>query len=105
MAETSKKTTVKYKFGQRELDMQDYINNIDYNVQSYVNDRKQNRGWTDDQVAEFQASYNRLINAFKQQLTDNSNRFSADAFGTITDSQGEFDNVDNDDIDPSGSQY
>ena len=105
MAETSKKTTVKYKFGQRELDMQDYINNIDYNVQSYVNDRKQNRGWTDDQVAEFQASYNRLINAFKQQLTDNSNRFSADAFGTITDSQGEFNNVDNDDIDPSGSQY
>lgn len=105
MAETSKKTTVKYKFGQRELDMQDYINNIDYNVQSYVNDRKQNRGWTDDQVAEFQASYNRLINAFKQQLTDNNNRFSADAFGTITDSQGEFNNVDNDDIDPSGSQY
>ena len=105
MAETSKKTTVKYKFGQRELDMQDYINNIDYNVQSYVNDRKQNRGWTDDQVAEFQASYNRLINAFKQQLTDNNNRFSADAFGTITDSQGEFNNADNDDIDPSGSQY
>ena len=105
MAETSKKTTVKYKFGQKELDMQDYINNIDYNVQSYVNDRKQNRGWTDDQVAEFQASYNRLINAFKQQLTDNNNRFSADAFGTITDSQGEFNNADNDDIDPSGSQY
>lgn len=105
MAETNKKTTVKYKFGQRELDMQDYINNIDYNVQSYVNDRKQNRGWTDDQIAEFQASYNRLINAFKQQLTDNNNRFSADAFGTITDSQGEFNNVDNDDIDPSGSQY
>ena len=105
MAETSKKTTVKYKFGQKELDMQDYINNIDYNVQSYVNDRKQNRGWTDDQIAEFQASYNRLINAFKQQLTDNSNRFSADAFGTITDLQGEFNNIDNDDIDPAGSQY
>lgn len=102
MAETSKKTTVKYKFGQRELDMQDYINNIDYNVQSYVNDRKQNRGWTNDQVAEFQASYNRLINAFKQQLTDNNNRFSADAFGTITDSQGEFNNVDND---YEGGQY
>lgn len=102
MAETSKKTTVKYKFGQRELDMQDYINNIDYNVQSYVNDRKQNRGWTDGQVAEFQASYNRLINAFKQQLTDNNNRFSADAFGTITDSQGEFDNADND---YEGGQY
>lgn len=102
MAETSKKTTVKYKFGQRELDMQDYINNIDYNVQSYVNDRKQNRGWTDDQVAEFQASYNRLINAFKQQLTNNSNRFSADAFGTITDLQGEFDNADND---YEGGQY
>lgn len=102
MAETSKKTTVKYKFGQRELDMQDYIDNIDYNVQSYINDRKQNRGWTSDQIAEFQASYNRLINAFKQQLTDNNNRFSADAFGTITDSQGEFNNVDND---YEGGQY
>ena len=105
MADTKKKSTTKYKFGQRELDMQDYIENIGYNVQNYLEDRRKNRGWTDEQVQEFSTAYNRLMDAFKQQLADGSNRFSTNDLGVITDSQGEFSNIDNDDIDPVGSQY
>lgn len=105
MANTKKKSITKYKFGQRELDMQDYIENIGYNVQNYLEDRRKNRGWTDEQVQEFSTAYNRLMGAFKQQLADGSNRFSTNDLGVITDSQGEFSNIDNDDIDPAGSQY
>lgn len=105
MADTKKKSTTKYKFGQKELDMQDYIENIGYNVQNYLEDRRKNRGWTDEQVQEFSSAYNRLMRAFKQQLIDGSNRFSTNDLGVITDSQGEFSNMDNDDIDPVGSQY
>ena len=105
MADTKKKSTTKYKFGQKELDMQDYIENIGYNVQNYLEDRRKNRGWTDEQVQEFSTAYNRLMGAFKQQLADGSNRFSTNDLGVITDSQGEFSNIDNDDIDPKGSQY
>ena len=105
MADTKKKSTTKYKFGQKELDMQDYIENIGYNVQNYLEDRRKNRGWTDEQVQEFSTAYNRLMGAFKQQLADGSNRFSTNDLGVITDSQGEFSNIDNDNIDPVGSQY
>lgn len=105
MADTKKKSTTKYKFGQKELDMQDYIENIGYNVQNYLEDRRKNRGWTDEQVQEFSTAYNRLMGAFKQQLADGSNRFSTNDLGVITDLQGEFSNIDNDDIDPAGSQY
>lgn len=105
MAVTEKKNTIKYKFGQQELDMQKYLENIGYNVQSYLEDRIKNRGWTDDQVQEFSTAYNRLMGAFKQQLTDGNNRFSTNDLGVITDSQGEFSNTDDDDIDPVGSQY
>lgn len=105
MADTKKKSTTKYKFGQRELDMQDYIENIGYNVQNYLEDRRKNRGWTDEQVQEFSSAYNRLMGAFKQQLADGSNRFSTNDLGDIIDSQGEFSNADDDGIDPTGSQY
>ena len=105
MADTKKKSTTKYKFGQKELDMQDYIENIGYNVQNYLEDRRKNRGWTDEQVQEFSSAYNRLMGAFKQQLADGSNRFSTNDLGDIIDSQGEFSNTDDDGIDPIGSQY
>lgn len=90
-----KKTSVKYKFGQKDLDMDKYIKNVGHNVQSYLEDRRK-RGWTDDQVQEFSTAYNRLMNAFKQSLADNDNRFSADDLGNITDTRNEFTNIDND---------
>ena len=97
-----KKTSVKYKFGQKELDMDKYLKNIGHNVQSYLEDRRK-RGWTDDQVQEFSTAYNRYMDAFKQSMIDNDNRFSTDDLGNITDVKGEFTNIDNDD--DNGTQY
>ena len=96
---------VKYKFGERELDMKNYLDNADHNVQAYIEDRRKNGGWTDDMVQEFSTSYNRQMQALRDQLNGNTNRFYTDAMGTIYDSQGQFSNTDNDDIDPNGSQY
>ncbi len=97
-----KKTSVKYKFGQKELDMDKYLKNVGHNVQSYLEDRRKH-GWTDDQVQEFSTAYNRYMDAFKQSMADNDNRFSADDLGNITDMRGEFTNIDNDDN--NGAQY
>lgn len=97
-----KKTSVKYKFGQKELDMDKYLKNVGHNVQSYLEDRRKH-GWTDDQVQEFSTAYNRYMDAFKQSMADNDNRFSADDLGNITDTRGEFTNIDNDDN--NGAQY
>ena len=90
-----KKTSVKYKFGQKELDMGKYIKNLGSNVQSYLEDRRKH-GWTDNQVQEFSTAYNRYIDAFKQSMESNDNRFSTDDLGNIIDSQGKFNNIDND---------
>nr|DAX09043.1 MAG TPA: hypothetical protein [Bacteriophage sp.] len=46
-----------------------------------------------------------MLAGFNDQLTNNTNRFSTDSFGTITDTQGIISNKDNDDIDPVGSEY
>ena len=100
----NKKTSVKYKFGQKELDMDKYIRNLGGNVQSYLEDRRKH-GWTDDQVQEFSTAYNRYMDAFKQSMTAGDNRFSTDDLGNIIDTQGVFNNIDNDGIDPTGSQY
>ena len=97
-----KKTSVKYKFGQKELDMDKYLKNVGHNVQSYLEDRRKH-GWTDDQVQEFSTAYNRYMNAFQQSMADNDNRFSTDDLGNITDTRGEFTNIDNDDN--NGAQY
>lgn len=97
-----KKTSVKYKFGQKELDMDKYLKNVGHNVQSYLEDRRKH-GWTDDQVQEFSTAYNRYMNAFQQSMADNDNRFSTDDLGNITDTRGEFTNIDNDD--DNGAQY
>lgn len=48
MADSTKKTPIKYKFGQRELDMSEYLRHIGNNVQSYIDDRRKKKGWTDD---------------------------------------------------------
>lgn len=99
-----KKTSVKYKYGQKELDMDKYIRNLGGNVQSYLEDRRKH-GWTDDQVQEFSTAYNRYIDAFKQSMAANDNRFSTDDLGNIIDIKGEFNNIDNDNIDDKGSEY
>ena len=101
MADEKKKEPVKYKFGEREFDLQRYINNIDENVADYM--KKQN--WNEGQRQEFMNAYNQYLGGLKDQLANGTSRFSTDSFGTILDSQGLLSNTDEDNIDSEGSEY
>lgn len=79
-----KKERVKYKFGQKELDLDNYIYNLGTNVQSYVN----NKNWNDDQKQAFMEAYDQYLTGLKDQLEGNTGRFSTDDFGTIYDNTG-----------------
>lgn len=71
----------KYHFGSNELDYENYIKNLDHNVDTFLS----SQNWNDDQKQEFINAYNNYISAYKSNESD---RFSADAFGRITDNQG-----------------
>lgn len=101
MADEKKKEPVKYKFGENEFDLERYIKNIDANVASYM----ERQNWNEGQKQEFMNSYNQLLGGLKDQLANNTNRFSTNSFGSILDSQGLLSNTDNDNIDPTGSEY
>lgn len=92
---------VKYRFGTSDLNLADYIHNLDSNVQSYLN----SRNWNEGQKQEFRNAYQKYLQGLQDQLTNNTGRFSTDSFGTITDNSGLLSNIDNDDIDPVGSEY
>lgn len=100
--ETQKpKERVKYKFGQSDIDLTNYIHNLGTNVQSYLN----SKNWNDGQKQEFMNAYNRYLTGLQDQLANNTNRFTTDDFGSIIDSTGALSNTDNGDIDPVGSEY
>ena len=98
---SEKKETVKYKFGQNDIDLNKYIHNLGTNVQSYMD----SQGWNDGQREEFMNAYNQYMAGLKDQLTNGGNRFSTDDFGVITDSTGVLSDSDNDGIDTAGSEY
>lgn len=95
------KERVKYKFGQNDIDLTNYIHNLGTNVQSYLN----SKNWNEGQKQEFMNSYNRYLAGLQEQLANNTNRFTTDDFGSIIDSTGALSNTDNDNIDPVGSEY
>lgn len=95
------KERVKYKFGQNDIDLTNYIHNLGTNVQSYLN----SKNWNGGQKQEFMNAYNRYLTGLQDQLANNTNRFTTDDFGSIIDSTGALSNTDNDDIDPVGSEY
>ena len=95
------KERVKYKFGQNDIDLTNYIHNLGTNVQSYLN----SKNWNEGQKQEFMNSYNRYLAGLQEQLANNTNRFTTDDFGSIIDSTGALSNTDDDNIDPVGSEY
>ena len=95
------KERVKYKFGQNDIDLTNYIHNLGTNVQSYLN----SKNWNEGQKQKFMNAYNRYLTGLQDQLANNTNRFTTDDFGSIIDSTGALSNTDNDDIDPVGSEY
>lgn len=92
----------KYQFGDNEIDLKDYIHNLENNYSSYIDSR---RDWSEGQKQEFRASYEKYLQGLRDQLQNNTNRFRTDSAGSIYDSTGELHNIDNDDIDPVGSEY
>lgn len=105
MAEENKneksQSPAKYKFGQKELNLANYIHNLGLNVQSYMD----SKNWSEGQRAEFTNSFNKYLSGLKEQLETGSSRFSTDDFGTITDLTGALNNTDDDGIDPVNSEY
>lgn len=95
------KERVKYKFGQNDIDLSNYIHNLGTNVQSYLN----SKNWNEGQKQEFMNAYSRYLTGLQDQLANNTNRFTTDDFGSIIDSTGALSNTDNDDIDLVGSEY
>lgn len=95
------KERVKYKFGQNDIDLANYIHNLGTNVQSYLN----SKNWNEGQKQEFMNAYDKYLTGLQDQLANNTNRFTTDDFGSIIDSTGALSNTDNDDIDPVGSEY
>lgn len=99
MAENTQKESVKYKFGENELDLQQYIQTLDSNVKAYMDAQQ----WNPEERQEFMNAYSQYYKGLKDQLENGTNRFSTNGFGTILDSQSQLSNKDNDD--QNGSEY
>lgn len=91
MAETKKKS--QYNFGGHNFDTALYLQNLRDNAESFLNSKTD---WTPEQKEEWKHSYTNFTNALQDQINNNTNRFSTDEFGTITDRNGEFSNTDAD---------
>lgn len=89
-------------YGNNKLDYKDFITNLAGNVDSYVSSHPE---WSDTQKQLFKDQYNKLKTAMQESLDNNTDRFSIDEFGTITDKQGEFKNASDEDnlIDKHGN--
>lgn len=91
MAETEKKS--QYNFGGHNFDTALYLQNLRDNAESFLNSKTD---WTPEQKEEWKHSYTNFTNALQDQINNNTDRFSTDEFGTITDRNGEFSNTDTD---------
>lgn len=94
-------TQVKYKFGDDEFDLKDYIHNLETNYQSYI----ASKNWNEGQQQEFKNAFDRYLTGLKDQLSNNTGRFYTDYSGAIFDNKGELSSTDDDNIDPVGSEY
>lgn len=94
-------TQVKYKFGNDEFDLKDYIHNLETNYQSYI----ASKNWNEGQKQEFKNAFDRYLTGLKDQLSNNTGRFYTDYSGAIFDNKGELSSTDDDNIDQVGSEY
>lgn len=101
--EKSEKKKPTYKYGEHELDLGNYIHNLGTNLNSYLDTVK--KDWSEGQKDEFTTAFDRYLNGLKEQFNTGEERFSTNNYGKIADLKGELSSIDNDDIDPSGSEY
>ena len=90
------------KYGDKELNYKDFITNLSGNVDSYVNSHPE---WSDSQKNLFKDYYSKLKTAMQESSDNDTDRFSIDEFGTITDKYGEFKNATDDEnlVDKNGN--
>ena len=74
-------TRVKYKFGDDEFDLKDYIHNLETNYQSYV----ASKNWNEGQQQEFKNAFDKYLTGLKDQLSNNTGRFYTVYSGAIFD--------------------
>ena len=79
------------KFGSRDLNIKDLISNIENNVSSYLESHPE---WSDTQKNLFKDQYNILKSGLIDQRDNDTDRFTIDEFGTITDKLGQLKNTD-----------
>lgn len=84
-----------YNFGGHKFDAELYLQNLRDNADSFLQSKTD---WTPEQKEEWKHSYTNFTNALQEQIKNGTDRFSTDEFGTITDRNGEFSNVDSDDF-------
>ena len=82
-----------YNFGGHKFDAELYLQNLRDNADSFLQSKTD---WTPEQKEEWKHSYTNFTNALQEQIKNGTDRFSTDEFGTITDRNGEFSNVDSD---------
>lgn len=74
----------KYKFGKSEIDLEQYINELGSNVDSYL----ESTGWGEEQKKQFRDAYNQYMEGFQAQNTSGGSRFYTNDFGDIYDTEG-----------------
>jgi hypothetical protein len=60
--QNNNKNSAKYKFGQKEINLNNYIHNLGINVESYLN----SKNWSEGQRAEFINAYNKYLTGLKE---------------------------------------
>ena len=87
---TQNSNNTTYKFGDSDLNLKDYIHNLETNYQSYVN----SLNLSQSQQKLFRASYDQYLEGLRQQDSTNSARFSTKSDGSIIDQEGKLGNED-----------
>lgn len=85
---------VTYSYGVHKINKARLIENLRYNVSSYI-DYMRGQGWSSYYVEEFQHAYTRIMAALDDPR--NPYRFYTDDFKNMVDTKGELNNQDNDD--------
>ena len=88
------------KYGSHTLDMDNLVTNLRNNVSNYLDSQV---NWSQDQKDKFKNRYEEAISAFEDSNKNNTDRFSIDEFGTLTDNQGIFDNGETYSYDKNGN--
>lgn len=94
-------TAVYYKYGPNQIDLKYYLHNLGTNLQKYLD----SQDWSQAQKNAFMQHYNAYKEGLTEQLANNSERFSTDDAGMITDATGTLGDTGSLLVDANGNIY